>query len=74
MKTENLKLEKKRLNNIVIKECINKIIKTKSIDDKIIIRPSGTEELIRVTVGMEDSNKLDETMKEIKKCIMGGKE
>ena len=55
-----------------IKECLNKIIESKSTNDKIIIRPSGTEELIRVSVGMENQNELEKTFKNIKDCILGG--
>ena len=72
MKTENLRFEKKLLDNVEIKECLNKIIESKSTNDKIIIRPSGTEELIRVSVGMENQNELEKTFKNIKDCILGG--
>lgn len=72
MKTENLRLDKKLLKDALIKECLNKIVKSKSLNDKIIIRPSGTEEFIRVSVGMEKQSDIDETLKNIKKCITGG--
>ena len=71
MKTENLRLEKKLLDNVKIKECLNKIIESKSLNDKIIIRPSGTENLIRVSVGMKNQNDLEKTFKNIKDCITG---
>ena len=73
MKTENLRIEKAMLKKILIKNCINKIVELKSLDDKIIIRPSGTEDLIRVTVGMKNYNELNKTLKNIKSCIMGEK-
>ena len=66
MITENLRLDKKLLNNVEIRECLNKIIESKSFDDKIIIRPSGTEDLIRVTVGMKNQNDIEKTLKNIK--------
>ena len=73
MKTENLRLEKKLLDDVKIKECLNKIIESKSFDDKIIIRPSGTEDLIRLTVGMKNQNDVEKTLKSIKDCITGVK-
>ena len=54
MITENLRIDKKLLNKKKLENCLNKIIESKSLDDKIIIRPSGTEDLIRVTVGMKN--------------------
>ena len=72
MITENLQVEKKLLSNNEIKKCLNKIIKTKSLDDKIIIRPSGTEDLIRVSVSMKNKDDIDSTLKNIKDCIIGG--
>ena len=72
MVTENLRLDKNLLNNDEIKECLNKILESKSIDDKIIIRPSGTEDLIRVTVGMKELENIEKTIKNIKYCIIGG--
>lgn len=72
MVTENLRLDKNLLNNDEIKECLNKILESKSIDDKIIIRPSGTEDLIRVTVGMKELENIEKTINNIKNCIRGG--
>ena len=72
MITENLRLDKNLLHNYQIRECLNKIIESKLIDDKIIIRPSGTEDLIRVTVGMKDQENMKKTLKNIKYCLKGG--
>ena len=72
MITENLSIDKKLLNNKKIRECLNNIIESKSIDDKIIIRPSGTEDLIRVTVAMENQNDMIKTLENIKSCITRG--
>ncbi len=72
MVTENLRLDKNLLNNDEIKECLKKILESKSIDDKIIIRPSGTEDLIRITVGMKEQENIEKTIKNIKYCILGG--
>ena len=71
MITENLRLDKNLLNNDKVKECLNRIYKSKSIDDKIIIRPSGTEDLIRVTVGMKELDNIEKTINNIKYCIIG---
>jgi len=72
MITENLRLDKDLLNNHKIRDCLNKIIESKSTDDKIIIRPSGTEDLIRVSVGMKNHESIKKTIKNIKNCIMKG--
>ena len=72
MKTENLKIDKMVLEDKKVRECINVITKNKQMSDKILIRASGTENLIRVTVGMRDQRSLENTLMSIKKCIVGG--
>ena len=71
IKTVNYKISKKVLKNLNVKKCLKKIIDKKEENDKIIIRPSGTEDLVRVTVSTEQIKKQVIIHKNIKNCLMG---
>jgi phosphoglucosamine mutase len=71
IKTVNFKISKKILEDADVKECLNEIIDKKQENDKIVVRPSGTQNLIRVTVSSETIKNQETIIQNIEKCLTG---
>ena len=67
----NLKdLDKEILNRIEVKEKLHKIKKKIENNARIVIRPSGTEKIIRIMVESNDQNLILSTVKEVEKILL----
>lgn len=72
--SKNIKVnDKSIIYNAEILKCIEKLKKKLNGHGKLIVRPSGTEELIRVTAEGNDKNELHQIVDELCKIIAGVK-
>ena len=71
IKTVNFKISKKILEDANVKKCLNEIIDKKQENEKIVVRPSGTQNLIRVTVSSEAIKNQETIIQNIEKCLTG---
>jgi len=63
-------LDKEILNKIEVKEKLHKIEKKIESNARIVIRPSGTENIIRIMVESNDQNLILSTVKEVEKILI----
>ena len=63
-------LDKEILNKIEVKENLHKIEKKIGSNARIVIRPSGTENIIRIMVESNDQNLILSTVKEVEKILI----
>jgi phosphoglucosamine mutase len=71
METHNIKASKKVLELDSVKKIINDLTSKLKPFEMILVRPSGTEDLIRVTVAKNKKIDCDETIRLIKEKIEG---
>ena len=62
--------DKEILNKIEVKEKLHKIEKKIENNARIVIRPSGTEKMIRIMVESNDQNLMFSTVKEVEKILL----
>jgi len=63
-------LDKEILNKIEVKEKLHKIEKKIESNARIVIRPSGTENIIRIMVESNEQNLILSTVKEVEKILI----
>ena len=73
METRSLHLDKKILEQKEIKDTLNDIIDKTPTPGKVIVRASGTEDLVRITVSLETKEKVQNQIKTIETLLIGGK-
>jgi len=69
MHTKNIRIQKDVLQNPNVKQCLDNIISRIETPYKVIVRPSGTEEKIRLTVSLETQNEVDDMLEKLSACI-----
>ena len=68
---ENVKVKDKMiLDNKVIKQRINKINKELKNEGRLLVRKSGTENIIRIMVESLDQKLIEDTLSKVKKIIV----
>jgi phosphoglucosamine mutase len=74
METKSLRIDKKVLEQKEIKETLNEIISKTPKPGKIIVRASGTEDLVRITVSLDTLEKVHHQIQAIETLLLGGKQ
>lgn len=72
MKTKNINISKDVLDKPEVKSCIESLTKTVNHPYKVIVRPSGTEPKIRLTVSLETLDEVDAMLEQLSACIERG--
>ncbi len=72
METKNIHLDKTILKDERIKKELNKIIENIPKPGKVIVRASGTEDLIRITVSLSSQSAVKSTIQTIETLLLGG--
>ncbi|MDA3931653.1 MAG: hypothetical protein PF513_02840 [Tenericutes bacterium] len=62
-------IDKNLVNNIKVKDIVNKHTRRLGDDGKVLVRPSGTEPLIRISVSARTEKQVDKIIKDIKETI-----
>jgi phosphoglucosamine mutase len=74
METKSLQISKKILEQKDIKETLKDIIDKTPTPGKVIVRASGTEDLVRITVSLETKEKVQNLINSIETLLLGGKQ
>lgn len=72
METKNLPINKNILDDESVKVKLDTIIKDVLKPGKVIVRASGTEELVRITVSLETQEQVTSQIKAIESLLLGG--
>ena len=72
METKNIHINKNILNQIEIQTKLDIIIQQVPKPGKVIVRPSGTEDVIRITVSLDSQEKVTSQIKVIETLLLGG--
>ena len=72
METKNLPINKNILKDETIQSRLNTIIKDVSKPGKVIVRASGTEDLIRITVSLKTQKEVTSMIQNIESLLLGG--
>ena len=72
METKNLPINKNILSNDSIQSELNTIIKDVSKPGKVIVRASGTEDLVRITVSLKTQEQVTSMIQNIEALLLGG--
>jgi phosphoglucosamine mutase len=73
METKNVHINKSILKDATIQFHLEKIIKDVPKPGKVIVRASGTEDLVRITVSLETQEQVTSQIKAIESLLLGGK-
>lgn len=74
METRSLHMDKKILEQKDIKDALKNIIDKTPKPGKVIVRASGTEDLVRITVSLETLDKVHQQINTIEKLLLGEKQ
>jgi phosphoglucosamine mutase len=72
METKNLPINKNILSDETIQLRLNTIIKDVSKPGKVIVRASGTEDLVRITVSLKTQEQVTSMIQNIESLLLGG--
>jgi phosphoglucosamine mutase len=72
MTTKNLHLDRTCLDRDDIKECIEQLKKHVIPPYKVIVRPSGTEDKIRLTVSLPTQKEVNNMLDQLTRCLERG--
>jgi phosphoglucosamine mutase len=74
IETKSLRINKKILEQKEIKDALNEMIYKTPKPGKVIVRASGTEDLVRITVSLDTLEKVHDQIKAIETLLLGGKQ